>query len=125
MLTFIFQILCEIPAGLGVVRTCHSSKRTFEGSGNCLMIFFLQNLPNGLRAAAQRGLVAVFATLSRKCPASRLGKQDEMGLSLMHHAAMWNRPQIIAVLILLSMDVNVRRNNNILTSGTFYTNASS
>ncbi|ELU04066.1 hypothetical protein CAPTEDRAFT_159631 [Capitella teleta] len=77
-----------------------------------------KNLPNGLKAAAQRGLVSMFATLCRKCQASRLGKQDEMGLSLIHHAAIWNRPQIIAVLILQSMDVNVRRNNNILSTGT-------
>ncbi|XP_067649055.1 ankyrin and armadillo repeat-containing protein-like [Haliotis asinina] len=71
---------------------------------------------SGLKAAAQRGLVAMFMTLCRKMPASRLGKQDEHGLSLLHHAAMNNRPQVIAILLLQSMDVNVRR-NNILSTG--------
>ena len=42
---------------------------------------------------------------------SRLGKQDEHGLSLLHYAAMNNHPQIIAQLLIQSMDVNVRRNN--------------
>ncbi|ESP02231.1 hypothetical protein LOTGIDRAFT_224972 [Lottia gigantea] len=66
---------------------------------------------NGLKAAAQRGLVAMFQALCRKMPASRLGKQDEHGLSYLHYAAMHNRPQIIAVLLMQSMDVNVRRNH--------------
>ncbi|KAK6172108.1 hypothetical protein SNE40_018060 [Patella caerulea] len=66
---------------------------------------------NGLKAAAQRGLVVIFHALCRKMPASRLGKQDEHGLSYLHYAAMFNRPQIIALLLLQSMDVNVRRNN--------------
>ena len=44
-----------------------------------VFMFILQNLPNGLKAAAQRGLVSIFMALSRKCPVSRLGKQDELG----------------------------------------------
>ncbi|KAL8620460.1 hypothetical protein ACOMHN_048393 [Nucella lapillus] len=71
---------------------------------------------NGLKAAAQRGLVAIFQALCRKMPGSRLGKQDDQGLSLLHHAAMHNHPQIIALLLIQSMDVNVRR-NNILSTG--------
>ncbi|CAD5114678.1 DgyrCDS3724 [Dimorphilus gyrociliatus] len=71
----------------------------------------------GLSAAARRGLVATFNTLARKCPPSRLGKQDDNGLSLLHHAAMNNRPHVIAQLILHSMDVNVRKSNNIQISG--------
>ena len=76
-----------------------------------------QNLPNGLKAAASRGLIATFMTLCRKCPVSRLSKADEVGLTAMHHAAMWNRPQIITILILQSMDVNVRRSNHFLSQG--------
>lgn len=71
----------------------------------------------GLSAAARRGLVGTFNTLARKCPPSRLGKQDDNGLSLLHHAAMNNRPHVIAQLILHSMDVNVRKSNNIQISG--------
>lgn len=72
---------------------------------------------NGLKAASQRGLVIMFITLVRKLgQASRLSKQDEQGLSLLHHAAMNNRPQIITHLLLQSMDINVRR-NNIMSTG--------
>ncbi|XP_070211365.1 ankyrin and armadillo repeat-containing protein-like isoform X4 [Littorina saxatilis] len=71
---------------------------------------------NGLKMAAQRGLVAIFQGLCRRMPGSRLGKQDDQGLSLLHHAAMHNRPQIIAMLLIQSIDVNVRR-NNILSTG--------
>ncbi|KAK7484931.1 hypothetical protein BaRGS_00023851, partial [Batillaria attramentaria] len=70
----------------------------------------------GLKAASQRGLVAMFQALSRKMPSSRLSKQDEQGLSLLHHAAMHNRPQLIAFLLIQSLDINVRR-NNILSTG--------
>lgn len=70
----------------------------------------------GLKTSAQRGLVAMFQALIRKIPGSRLGKQDEEGLSLLHHAAIYNRPNIIAMLLVQSMDVNVRR-NNILSTG--------
>ncbi|XP_064647682.1 ankyrin and armadillo repeat-containing protein-like isoform X2 [Lineus longissimus] len=70
-----------------------------------------KTLPNGLKAASQRGLTAMFMTLCRKCPASRLSKQDEVGMSLIHYASMWNRPQIITTLILQGIDVNVRRHS--------------
>ncbi|OWF40013.1 ankyrin and armadillo repeat-containing protein-like isoform X3 [Mizuhopecten yessoensis] len=73
---------------------------------------------NGLKAAAQRGLVIMFMTQVRKLgQASRLSKQDEQGLSLLHHASMNNRPQIITHLLLQSMDINVRRNNIMSTEG--------
>ncbi|XP_078582860.1 ankyrin and armadillo repeat-containing protein-like [Branchiostoma floridae x Branchiostoma japonicum] len=68
-----------------------------------------KNLQYGLKASAQRGLVAIFQTLCRKCPATRLAKHDELGLSLLHHAAIHNRPQVIALLLLQGLDVNVRR----------------
>ncbi|XP_052246071.1 ankyrin and armadillo repeat-containing protein-like isoform X2 [Dreissena polymorpha] len=73
---------------------------------------------NGLKECAKRGLVAMFFALTRKMmQASRLGKQDEHGLSLLHYAAMNNHPQIIAILLIQSMDVNVRRNNIMGTEG--------
>ena len=56
-------------------------------------VYVLQNIPAGLKVAAQRGLVAVFSELSRKSQMSQLMKQDESGLSLIHHAAINNRPQ--------------------------------
>ena len=80
----------------------------------------IQNPQQGLKAASQRGLVGMFHTLCRKCPGSRLSKQDDVGLSLMHYAAMYNRPNVIAILVLQSMDVNVRRNNNFLSQGIVY-----
>ena len=38
--------------------------------------------------------MSIFAELSRKSQMSQLMKQDEAGLSLIHHAAMNNRPQV-------------------------------
>ena len=77
----------------------------------------VQTPAQGLKAAGQRGLVAMFQALMRKMPGSRLGKQDDQGLSLLHHAAMFNRPNLIAMLLVQSMDVNVRRNNILSTGG--------
>ena len=61
----------------------------------------------------------MFGALSRKISGSRIGKQDEQGLSLLHHAAIYNRPQIMGLLLLSAVDVNVRR-NNILSTGKRY-----
>ncbi|KAH9489690.1 hypothetical protein Btru_037450 [Bulinus truncatus] len=70
----------------------------------------------GLRICAQRGLISMFGALTRKISGTRIGKQDEQGLSLIHYAAIYNRPQIITMLLLQSVDINVRR-NNILSTG--------
>ena len=77
----------------------------------------LKQVPAGLQAAAQRGLVAVFHSICRRQTLSRLGSQDQLGLSLVHHAAMKNRPQIITQLVVMGLDVNVRRFNNASASG--------
>ncbi|KAL8609317.1 hypothetical protein ACOMHN_048873 [Nucella lapillus] len=63
----------------------------------------------GIKAASQRGLVAVFQALCRKMPGSRTGKPDEAGLSLMHYAAMYNRQEVTAVLLINNADINIRR----------------
>ncbi|KAK3726414.1 hypothetical protein QZH41_019667 [Actinostola sp. cb2023] len=77
----------------------------------------LKQIPAGLQASAIRGLVAIFHTMCRKLPPSRLTTQDSSGLSLIHHAAMFNRPQIITMLVVMGFDVNVRRYNNISSQG--------
>nr|XP_022304476.1 ankyrin and armadillo repeat-containing protein-like isoform X3 [Crassostrea virginica] len=72
----------------------------------------------GPRAAAIRGLVIIFVHMCRKTlgqQMSRLTKQDEHGLSLLHHAAMNNRPQIIVSLLRQTVDINSRRNNILST----------
>ncbi|XP_033103193.1 ankyrin and armadillo repeat-containing protein-like isoform X2 [Anneissia japonica] len=76
-----------------------------------------KNIQEGLKICAIRGLVAAFQTLARKVAASRLGKQDEFGLSLLHYAALNNRPQIIQLLLIQGQDINVRRNYNITSVG--------
>ena len=38
-----------------------------------------------------------------------------LGLTLMHYAAMYNRPQLIAVLIQQVMDINARKSSNFQT----------
>lgn len=70
----------------------------------------------GLKATAQHGMVAIFQAQNRKMQGSRLGKQDDRGLSYIHHAAINNQSHIISLLLVLSMDVNARR-NNILSTG--------
>ncbi|KAK3108352.1 hypothetical protein FSP39_006134 [Pinctada imbricata] len=74
---------------------------------------------NSPKACAIRGLVIIFVQLCRKMlgqQLSRLSKQDEQGLSLLHHAAMNNRPQVIVSLLRQTVDINARR-NNILSTG--------
>ncbi|EDO43577.1 predicted protein [Nematostella vectensis] len=77
----------------------------------------LKQIPAGLHAAAVRGLVAIFYTMCRRLPPSRLTTQDSTGLSLIHYAAMYNRPQIITMLMVMGFDINVRRFNNISSQG--------
>ena len=78
----------------------------------------LKQIVAGLQATSQRGLVAAFYTLSRRMPPSRLGTQDASGLSLVHYAAMYNRPQIITMLVsMTATDINVHRYNNISSQG--------
>ena len=77
----------------------------------------LKQIPAGLQASAQRGLVSIFHTMTRRLPPSRLTTQDSSGLSLIHHASMFNRPQIITMLVVMGFDVNVRRYNNISSQG--------
>lgn len=77
----------------------------------------LKQIPAGLQASAQRGLVSIFHTMTRRLPPARLTTQDPSGLSLIHHAAMFNRPQIITILVVMGFDVNVRRYNNISSQG--------
>lgn len=65
------------------------------------------------KAAIQKGLLGLFIYLCNKNvhQPSRLNKQDEQGLSLLHHAAINNHPEIIVALLKQKMDMNVRRNN--------------
>lgn len=67
--------------------------------------------------AAQRGLVAIFAALSHKSPSSRLGKHDELGMSMIHYAAMYNRPEILSTLVLQLMDINLRKLSSVVSQG--------
>lgn len=77
----------------------------------------LKQVPAGLQQSAQRGLVSIFHTMTRRIPPARLTTQDPTGLSLIHHAAMFNRPQIITILVVMGFDVNVRRYNNVSAKG--------
>ena len=76
-----------------------------------------QSLPVSLREAARRGLVTIAHTQCKKTPPNRLAKQDEAGMSLVHHAALFNRSHVLTLLVLFSLDVNVRRHNLSLALG--------
>ena len=72
----------------------------------------LKQAPAGLKAAAQRGMVAVFNTLCRRQTLTTLGSFDQQGMSLLHDAAVMNRPLIITQLVTMGLDVNIRKFNN-------------
>ena len=79
----------------------------------------LQTVPQGLRAAARRGLVSVLVALARKCPLSHLARVDERGLALLHHAALYNRAHIVGALVTLGVDVNARAITGVYGAGQF------
>ncbi|CAF1213803.1 unnamed protein product [Adineta steineri] len=77
-----------------------------------------KNPEHGLRASAQRGLACIFQALIRKTPASALGKPHHRdGLTLMHIAAIYNRPMIIDMLLLVGIDINTRAEVNYTSIG--------
>jgi ankyrin repeat protein len=61
--------------------------------------------------------MGIFQSLTRKTPSGRLAKQDENGLSLMHYAAIYNRPLVLTSLILSSVDVNIKQQVDYLAVG--------
>ncbi|UJR31012.1 hypothetical protein I4U23_018523 [Adineta vaga] len=72
-----------------------------------------KNPEHGLRASAQRGLTCIFQALTRKTPASALSKPNNRdGLTLLHYAAIYNRPIIIGILLQLGIDVNSKAEVN-------------
>ncbi|XP_072542334.1 ankyrin and armadillo repeat-containing protein [Salminus brasiliensis] len=76
-----------------------------------------KSVPYGLRAAAERGLSAAFHTLSRKNSSSHLGMLDERGYSLLHHAAVCNRPNIICQLAAGGINLNQARSSRFNRTG--------
>ncbi|CAM4742108.1 unnamed protein product [Rotaria magnacalcarata] len=79
---------------------------------------YYKNPEHGLRVSAQRGLACIFQALARKTPPSGLSKPNlRDGLTLMHYAAIHNRPIIIGILILLGVDVNVKSEVNYVANG--------
>jgi hypothetical protein len=72
---------------------------------------------NGLKASAQRGLLAIFQSFTRKTPASQLAKHDESGLGLMHHAAISNNPSITTSLMLIGIDLNIKQQIDYIAIG--------
>ncbi|CAF0881764.1 unnamed protein product [Rotaria sordida] len=79
---------------------------------------YYKNPEHGLRVSAQRGLACIFQALARKTPISALSKPNlRDGLTLMHYAAIHNRPIIIGILILLGVDVNSKAEVNYVPNG--------
>ncbi|KAJ6665216.1 hypothetical protein lerEdw1_004265 [Lerista edwardsae] len=68
-----------------------------------------KSLTYGMKAAAERGLSAIFLTFCRKTSVSSLNLTDECGYALMHHAAIHNRASIICQLIKSPLTINQRR----------------
>ncbi|XP_060113038.1 ankyrin and armadillo repeat-containing protein [Heteronotia binoei] len=63
----------------------------------------------GMRAAAERGLAAIFLTFCRKTSISSLALTDDHGFALIHHAAIHNRVSIICQLLKSSLTINQKR----------------
>lgn len=72
----------------------------------CVISHWGQSVPFGLRAAAERGLSAVFYSLCRRNSPSHLGVLDEQGYSLLHHAAKHNHTHIICQLATTGVNLN-------------------
>ncbi|XP_054977984.1 ankyrin and armadillo repeat-containing protein [Sorex araneus] len=67
-----------------------------------------KNIPFGMKSAVERGLSAVFHTLSRKTSSSTINISDETGYTLFHHAALHNRVTIVSQLCNSNFNVNQR-----------------
>lgn len=74
-------------------------------------------MASGLRAGAQRGLLNIFQSFTRKTPTNLISKHDEFGLGLMHYASISNRPLIISTLIMIALDVNVKQQIDYMAIG--------
>ncbi|XP_066202317.1 ankyrin and armadillo repeat-containing protein [Saccopteryx leptura] len=68
-----------------------------------------KSIPFGMKSAVERGLSAVFHTLSRKTSSSTINVSDEAGYAIFHHAALHNRVSIICHLCYANVNVNQRR----------------
>ncbi|XP_068079437.1 ankyrin and armadillo repeat-containing protein isoform X1 [Danio rerio] len=76
-----------------------------------------KNVAFGLKAAAERGLCAVFSSLSRRVPPSLLHALDEQGFSLLHHAAINNQTHIIVQLAAAGVNLNQTRSERFTNTG--------
>ncbi|XP_036598334.1 ankyrin and armadillo repeat-containing protein [Trichosurus vulpecula] len=68
-----------------------------------------KSLPYGMRCAVERGLSAVFHTFCRKTSSSTISVTDELGYSILHYAALYNRVPIICQLCTANVNVNQRK----------------
>ncbi|KAL2081373.1 hypothetical protein ACEWY4_023226 [Coilia grayii] len=76
-----------------------------------------KNVAFGLRAAAERGLSAVFQTLCRKNSPSHLGAIDDQGYTLLHHAAVHNQAHIVCQLAVAGINLNQARSRRFNRTG--------
>ncbi|PIO22464.1 hypothetical protein AB205_0073650 [Aquarana catesbeiana] len=76
-----------------------------------------KNISFGLKAAAERGLTAIFYTFCRKTPISGLNILDEAGYSILHHAALHNRVAVVSQLAKAGVDLNQQRSSHFGTQG--------
>nr|XP_060636465.1 ankyrin and armadillo repeat-containing protein [Anolis sagrei ordinatus] len=68
-----------------------------------------KSLAYGMKAAAERGLAAIFLSFCRKTSISSLTTTDEHGYSLIHHAAIYNWVSIICQVVKSPLAMNQRR----------------
>ncbi|XP_069589954.1 ankyrin and armadillo repeat-containing protein [Ranitomeya imitator] len=76
-----------------------------------------KNLQCGLKVAAERGLAAVLFTYCRRTSISGLNILDDVGYSVIHHAALHNRVSIVSQLAKAGLNLNQRRSDYALTEG--------
>ncbi|XP_077304819.1 ankyrin and armadillo repeat-containing protein [Lithobates pipiens] len=76
-----------------------------------------KNISFGLKAAAERGLTAIFYTFCRKTPISGLNILDDAGYSILHHAALHNRVSVVSQLAKAGVDLNQQRSSHFGTQG--------
>ncbi|XP_078185197.1 ankyrin and armadillo repeat-containing protein-like [Callithrix jacchus] len=68
-----------------------------------------KSIPIGMKSAVERGLSAVFHTLSHKSSNLTINVADEASYTIFHHATLHNRVSIICQLCNAYFTVNQRR----------------
>lgn len=78
---------------------------------------FSQVHENSLKASASRGIMSIFCSILKRTARNDLTNQDDLGLTLMHYAAIYDHPSIIHLLFNKRIELNIKQLINGLSFG--------